>query len=229
MFPAVLSVYLWFTVARSNYNLEQKFFWHFSGVIWGLTIILNIIDFMLNRKEENWGIQVGILFCRENHRVPFRGSIIITFILTITSIIITAHSIYILWGRWCSFNRKQNRRTAINLGYAVRLAVLSVIYFIILLASLILTLIAKDTEIRDKFMDFFPSLFGAILFMIFGTTKSAAIFLPCCYYVHPSEPTSTLVTPPSPESIELGCPDFVTMVDNDEENQKQKTYEYANS
>src|ERR1041384_7581769 len=28
---------------------------------------------------------------------------------------------------------------------------------------------------------------GTILFMIFGTTKSAAIFLPCCYYAPPND------------------------------------------
>src|SRR5438046_9291054 len=48
MFPAVLSVYLWFSLARFNHNLEQKFFWHFSGAIWVLTIFNNIIHFILN-------------------------------------------------------------------------------------------------------------------------------------------------------------------------------------
>jgi hypothetical protein len=89
LFPAVLSIYLWFAVARFDYNLERKFFWHFTGLIWVLTIILNIVDYIITRKEENWGVEVGVLFCIEDHHKRFRYSVILTLILTITSIIFT--------------------------------------------------------------------------------------------------------------------------------------------
>lgn len=204
IFPAVLSVYLWFMVARINYDLEQKIFWHVSGVVWAITIITNTCELIISSKEKDWSVQTGILICKS---APSERNwliyIIITTSLAFMSLVITAHSSYILWNRWRSFNQKQNRRTAIDLGYAVRLTVLSACYSIILLSSIMQTIMFPDSNSKNGFIDFATSFFGAILFMIFGTTKSAAIFLPCCYYLQPEKPGSIPTISPLPESVDL--------------------------
>ncbi|CAB4405350.1 unnamed protein product [Rhizophagus irregularis] len=266
LFPGALCIYLWFAVARSNYSIEQNYFWYFSGVIWVTTICVNIVGFRENRKEKNWGVIPGEFFCKSTpSNTVWLFYLIPTTVYAFSSLLVSAHSSYILWGRWRNFNQKQNRRTAIDLGYAVRLTVLSGFYSILLLASLIpsvtekidndmtannqtitfldfapaffyilwgrwrnfnqkqnrrtaidlgyavrltvlsgfysilllASLIPSVTEKIDNdmtannqtitFLDFAPAFFGTMLFMIFGTTKSAAIFLPCCYYIPPSE------------------------------------------
>ncbi|GBB98904.1 hypothetical protein RclHR1_03360001 [Rhizophagus clarus] len=195
LFPGALCVYLWFAVARSNYTIEQTWFWYISGAIWVTTICVNIVGLRENSKEKDWGVIPGEFFCKSTpSKTVWLFYLIPTTVYAVTSLAITAHSSYFLWGRWRNFNQKQNRRTAIDLGYAVRLAVLSGFYSIILLASLIPSIAEKfGNEIDDgddpttAFLDFAPAFFGTLLFLIFGTTKSAAIFLPCCYYIPPSD------------------------------------------
>jgi hypothetical protein len=83
-----------------------------------------------------------------------------------------AHSSYILWGRWRNFNQKQNRRTAIDLGYAVRLTVLSGFYSIILLASLIPSITEKidndmtASNLTTIFLDFAPAFLYVYLLTV---------------------------------------------------------------
>jgi len=191
--PVALCIYLWFAVARFNYNLEQKYFWYLSGLIWAITIFVNVLGFRGNSKQKNWGVQTGSLFCESvATETEWFGYIIPTSALAIITVMVTVHSSYILWGRWRNFNQKQNRRTAIDLGYAVRLNVLSCCYSVILLVSIIPSIddkINHKSEVDNgiKFLDFAPSFFGTMLFMIFGTTKSATIFLPCCYYIPPDD------------------------------------------
>lgn len=194
LFPGALCIYLWFAVARSNYSIEQNYFWYFSGVIWVTTICVNIVGFRENRKEKNWGVIPGEFFCKSTpSNTVWLFYLIPTTVYAFSSLLVSAHSSYILWGRWRNFNQKQNRRTAIDLGYAVRLTVLSGFYSILLLASLIPSVTEKiDNDMTANnqtitFLDFAPAFFGTMLFMIFGTTKSAAIFLPCCYYIPPNE------------------------------------------
>ncbi|RIA90718.1 hypothetical protein C1645_875924 [Glomus cerebriforme] len=168
---------------------QQKYFWHISGIIWIISILVNIYELNNNSKEKNWGVQSDTLFCKSiPTKTEWLSYLIPTTLYAVTSLIVTVHSSYTLWGRWRNFNQKQNRRTAIDLGYAVRLTVLSGVYSIILLFSLIPAVIKKvNHETGTLFTDFAPSIFGTILFMIFGTTKSAAIFLPCCYYAPPND------------------------------------------
>ncbi|CAG8558460.1 6435_t:CDS:2 [Dentiscutata erythropus] len=84
---------------------------------------------------------------------------------------------------------RQSRNTAIKLGLAGRLLVLSCVYLISLLISLLSALmkyLSKKTGGWSIVADFSSCLIGTMIFLIFGTTKSAAVFLPCCYYVPPN-------------------------------------------
>ncbi|CAG8497160.1 2233_t:CDS:2 [Funneliformis caledonium] len=194
LFPATLSIYLWLETCF-NYQVEDKYFWHISGMIWGLTILINGIELIISSKEQHWGVQTAVLSCKQTPSTHVWLTYIIpTSILAITSIIITVHSILILLRRWRCHNRNQNRHTAITLGDAARLAVFSFFYSLMLLASLIPSIIMKinrddPSGVIDKltFSDFASSTYGTILFMIFGTTKKAALFLPCCYYSPPKD------------------------------------------
>lgn len=221
IFPAVLSAYLWFAVVRFNYKLEQRYFWYLSGIVWALAIASSIYLLILNSKEKHWGVRPGRLLCDPMpSKRAWLSYIIPTSMLTFISIIITVHSSFILFRRWRNFNQKMNRRTAIDLGYAVRLSVMSAFYSIALLASIIPTIIIKFgriTEEKITFLEFSTSLFGIMLFMIFGTTKSAAVFLPCCYY-SPNDrqlPGSIISQPKSVELDRMGSyendPNFQTV------------------
>ncbi|CAG8533798.1 2610_t:CDS:2 [Ambispora gerdemannii] len=102
--PAILIFYLWFALVKNNTDIEQNYGQYISGVVWLLTIVRSIIQWILDSEHEHW-----------------------------------------------------------------------------------------DTEVNKL---------GIVLFLIFGTTKSPTIFLPCCYYAPtpPSKVRSTLSSPLSPFS-----------------------------
>ncbi|CAI2167638.1 9065_t:CDS:2 [Funneliformis geosporum] len=195
LLPAALSIYLWLETCY-NYHIEDKYFWHISGIIWGLTILVNGIELIVTSNEENWGVRAAVLSCKQTPSYQaWLNYIIPTSVLAITSTIITVHSVTILFRRWRNHTRNQNRYTAITLGDAARLVVFSFFYSFMILASLIPSIFLKINNDHDlsgdnnklTFIDFASSTYGTILFMIFGTTKKAALFLPCCYYSPPKD------------------------------------------
>ena len=89
MLPAILSIYLWLET-YFNDNIEQKYFWHFTGGIWGLAILINIIGLIIDSKKKDWGAQAGVLFCKQSpSKFVWWSYIIPTSIMTFMSIIIT--------------------------------------------------------------------------------------------------------------------------------------------
>ncbi|CAG8622669.1 32841_t:CDS:2 [Gigaspora margarita] len=160
LLPAILAINLWFAVVRSDVRIEKKSFWWVTGFIWGWTILYNIICLILDSKETNSNVSATEFFCVQSSRI--------------------------IW-TW------QSRNTAIKLGIAGRLVVLSCIYLISLIISVLSALmkyLSKKTSGWLTVADFSSCLIGTTIFLIFGTTKSAAVFLPCCYYVPPNAPHS---------------------------------------
>nr|CAG8554415.1 5927_t:CDS:2 [Entrophospora candida] len=79
------------------------------------------------------------------------------------------HSLCILFVRWKNYEKYYNRLTAIRLVTKPKIS---------------------DNGDIDKayyFSDYVNSTSGIVAFLIFGTTKSAVFFLPCCYYSPPDE------------------------------------------
>ncbi|CAG8757373.1 3770_t:CDS:2, partial [Ambispora leptoticha] len=145
------------------------------------------------------------------------------------------HSSLILFFHWRKFSRRQNRRNAIKLGQAVRLSLMSFLYVSILLSALVPSV---DTKLKGTFgknvtsADYATSIGGILLFLVFGTTRTVAIFLPCCYYLppdakrplnetsfssynHPYNPTNDETT----EVVEQQQPsmDFIVIKENKEQ------------
>ncbi|RIA80346.1 hypothetical protein C1645_792733 [Glomus cerebriforme] len=130
---------------------------------------------------------------RKNHY----EHIILTAILILFTILLTCHSTVLLWKYWIKFSNNMNRRTVIKLGEAARLCVWCITFLILLLLSLIPHAIKTKHRNPDnmyynqliaKICDFGSALIGTFLFLVFGTQKKAAVFLPCCYYVPPGTP-----------------------------------------
>ncbi|CAI2182994.1 6822_t:CDS:2 [Funneliformis geosporum] len=113
-------------------------------------------------KEENFGVLISSLNCKGSKNTRnFYGYVIPTMSLVLVAFIMTCHTSFILYNRWKKFNGNMNRTTAIKLGRAVRLNILC---------------------------PFMSASIGILLFLIFGSKKSAALFLPFCYYVPPDKP-----------------------------------------
>ncbi|CAG8601470.1 8069_t:CDS:2, partial [Acaulospora morrowiae] len=113
-----------------------------------------------------------------------------------------SHSTYILYSRWQTFNRQPNRRTAINLGHSVRVAIYTNFLLIMAFVYVISDCLTPKKVIEDVppwtdstvyVGDFTSAFSGTLLFLVFGTTRRAALFLPCCYY----SPPEVLVFPDS--------------------------------
>ncbi|CAG8745012.1 9326_t:CDS:2, partial [Racocetra persica] len=190
--PIALTINLWFAVVKYNVRIEQKYFWWCTGFIWGWTIFYNIISLILDTKEKNSNVSANEFFCIQSFKLMWIWYCYLTsmLILTTISLVITVHSGIVLWSRWKIFTHRQSRNTAIKLGLASRLVVLCFIYLISLTISLLSSLMKylnKKTSGWSIVADFSSCLIGTIIFLIFGTTKSAAIFLPCCYYVPPND------------------------------------------
>ncbi|CAG8527117.1 14272_t:CDS:2 [Gigaspora rosea] len=195
LLPVILAINLWFAVVRSDVRIEKKYFWWVTGFIWGWTILYNIICLILDSRETNSNVSATEFFCVQSSRIIWTWYcyLISMFILVTISLIITIHSSIVLWTRWQNFSHRQSRNTAIKLGIAGRLVVLSCIYLISLIISVLSALmkyLSKKTSGWLTVADFSSCLIGTTIFLIFGTTKSAAIFLPCCYYVPPNVPHS---------------------------------------
>ncbi|CAB4397923.1 hypothetical protein RhiirA5_420758 [Rhizophagus irregularis] len=104
--------------------------------------------------------------------------------------ILVSHSTLMLWRYWINFSNYSNRRNAIKLGEAARLCVWCYISVILLLLLLIPRAIYHDPTnvLIVEICNFGSALVGTLLFLVFGTQKKAAVFLPCCYYVPPGTP-----------------------------------------
>ncbi|CAG8520782.1 14959_t:CDS:2 [Cetraspora pellucida] len=189
--PIALTINLWFAVVKYDVKIEQKYFWWFTGFIWGWTIFYNIISLIFESKETNSNVSANKFFCAQSFKLTWIWYCysVSMFILITISLVITVHSSVVLWSRWRNFTQRQSRNTAIKLGLAGRLVVLSFIYLISLTISVLSALtkyLSKKSSGWSISADFSSCLIGVIIFLIFGTTKSAAIFLPCCYYVPPN-------------------------------------------
>ncbi|RIB21211.1 hypothetical protein C2G38_2177292 [Gigaspora rosea] len=153
--------------------------------------IFQFKSFLFMKNLDNFGTTVSLYMCVgvfDDRR--YYGYVIPNLILTGLSIPMSCHSGYILWKRWKTFSSHQNRSTAIKLGHSVRLCVFSSISTIFLMATLIPKMIMyhDSSPILQYILAFSTALLGVLLFLIFGSNRKAAIFLPCCYYIPPTIP-----------------------------------------
>ncbi|CAG8647922.1 3233_t:CDS:2 [Acaulospora morrowiae] len=179
-------------VSKLNRKVEGDTLRWFSLGIWGFSIVYNIAILLVTKNQRQLGVTVTWLYCKcadlnEKWYVDYVYLAIIS-VATLINLIFGVHSTYILYVRWSNFKNQPNRHTAINLGHAVRVAI-----YINTLLALLLTYFLSDlltpknisqTGADDTIYvgDFASALSGTLLFLIFGTTRSATMFLPCCYY-----------------------------------------------
>ncbi|RHZ69520.1 hypothetical protein Glove_283g21 [Diversispora epigaea] len=184
-FPFALSFYLWYALVKKDANIEKKCSRYISSFIWLSAIIHAVCLITASRNEENFGTKVESYLCVINKRAYSMLLIIIIFTLLFT-IAMSSHSGVILFKRWKDFNLRQNRTRVIKLGHALRLFIFSFFYINLLLFSVIFQVmeLGHNSDIWSWGFTFSGPLLGILLWSIFGTSKKAAIFLPC-YYVTP--------------------------------------------
>ncbi|CAG8535739.1 11667_t:CDS:2 [Ambispora gerdemannii] len=184
LFAVMLAFYLWYSTVMHDVRIEEKCFRYASCGIWVINAIMQVASWVSARREKNWGAEPNQLYCKgSNDWLAFMiPSIIVSAIATFFA----CHSSVLTFRRWRLFRQKQTRGTAIKLGLAVRLCVYSLFYAMISLASYIPRIIQNIPDSEDLTLsEFSGSASGIFLFLTFGTTKSAAVFLPCCYYAPP--------------------------------------------
>ncbi|CAG8809350.1 7490_t:CDS:2, partial [Racocetra persica] len=78
-------------------------------------------------------------------------------------------------------------------GYVLPNTVFTVLS-IPMLSTLIprLIVINQGSPVTQYILAFSTALLGVLLFLIFGTNRRAAVFLPCCYYTPPTLPLQTM-------------------------------------
>ncbi|CAG8659617.1 13512_t:CDS:2 [Cetraspora pellucida] len=144
---------------------------------------------------DSFGTMVSLYMCIPvfDNRT-FYGYVLPNTVITVLSIPMSCHTGFILWKRWRTFSSHQNRSTAIRLGHSVRLFVFSSTIIIFLLATLIPRFIIynQSKPTTQYILAFSTALLGVLLFLIFGTNRRAAVFLPCCYYTPPTLPLQTM-------------------------------------
>ncbi|CAG8520735.1 16081_t:CDS:2 [Dentiscutata heterogama] len=130
LLPVILTINLWFAVVRYDVKIEQKYFWWFTGFIWGWTILYNVISLILDSRVTNSNVSATEFFCVQSFKMMWIWYcyLISMIILTTISLIITVHSGIVFWSRWQNFSNRQSRNTAIKLGLAGRLLVLSSVF-----------------------------------------------------------------------------------------------------
>ncbi|CAG8523907.1 18606_t:CDS:2 [Acaulospora morrowiae] len=183
--PSVLAFYLWYALVKGDMTIEKRCIYYVSAVTWmyaAMHILVSLVGILgrkiVSEEVKNYAYLIPIM------------------VVTLFALAISCHSCLILWRRWRNHNFRQNRTTAIKLGYATRLFAFSFVYIVILLSksvSLILNLnffvhYEKSLGALAFISDFVSASGGVLLFSVFGSSKRAAIFLPCCYYAPPSSP-----------------------------------------
>ncbi|CAG8475073.1 20693_t:CDS:2 [Dentiscutata erythropus] len=158
------------------------------------------IHSLLYANIDNFGTTVSLYMCipKFNDRTYY-GYVIPNLVLTGLSMPMSCHSGFILWRRWKTFSYHQTRSTAIKLGHSVRLCVFSSISTVFLLATLIprIMIYHQASPVSQYILAFSTALLGVLLFLVLGSNRKAAIFLPCCYYNPPTLPTQILSSSPN--------------------------------
>ncbi|CAG8464518.1 12272_t:CDS:2 [Funneliformis mosseae] len=169
-FSIALAFYLWHALYTMRIDFENRFSLPISIMIWISTTIYNGMLLKSASHDKNWNVKPTSLSCKlsDNHD-SFIGYYISSIILAFFTLLMTCHSTVILWRRWMNWRNRMNRTTAIRLGEAVRDEYMVTKFKIIKIASIN------------------SALIGTYLFLIFGTERKAAIFLPF-YYVPPGTP-----------------------------------------
>ncbi|KAG9294766.1 hypothetical protein G9A89_008245 [Geosiphon pyriformis] len=182
-----LAFYLWYATLKLDLKIEENCFWYATCGIWVLNAMLQAFIWASAHSRPHWGVVANALYCQGAG--DWLAFSIPTIIVSVIAAFFACHSSLLTITRWRQFTQKQSRGTAIQLGLAVRLCVCSLLYAAILLASYVPRVIKQMNNIPDPnqitLAEFSGSCAGTILFLIFGTTRSAAVFLPCCYYTPP--------------------------------------------
>src|SRR5205823_380077 len=59
-----LGFYLWYATDKRNIEIEKKYFWIFSCIVWCFTVCYNVFSFADGYVNENFGIRVTPLLCK---------------------------------------------------------------------------------------------------------------------------------------------------------------------
>ncbi|KAG9294364.1 hypothetical protein G9A89_001869 [Geosiphon pyriformis] len=191
--PSTLHLCIFHTFGRNSCNSSITHFYYFPArfrSIYGGQLCA--YRWTLASRSEHWDVAVNHLYCQSSNKErDWLAFLIPSIFVAAVGSALTCHSSILLFTQWRVFRRNQNRRTAIQLGHALRLQVCSILYIILIYASLVPPLIQKIEEIPSKEEILTPSQYshsfsGIFLFLVFGTTRSVALFLPCCYYSQPN-------------------------------------------
>ncbi|CAG8713918.1 14363_t:CDS:2 [Ambispora leptoticha] len=180
LFAATLSFYLCLALVRNDLTIEQKNRRWVSIVIWVLNGAYQAVRLGLSSSSDNWGVDANQLYCKSTSTTQNWWAFLIpTMIMTFFATIFTSK-------HKRRFTRKQSRRTAIELGQAIRLLVCNLVYILLLLVSSVPRMVKLANNIPDDekltIAEYSGSIIGICLFLIFGTNRSAALCLPCFYY-----------------------------------------------
>ncbi|CAG8802760.1 24509_t:CDS:2, partial [Racocetra persica] len=102
--------------------IEKDWFWYYSCSIWCFSACLNVFSFAVDIEEPNYGTRASSLVCR-----PFETGLHIFIYLVVSAPLLLLAFIYtivsgkILFDRWKSYRKKENRFTVMGLGHAIRL------------------------------------------------------------------------------------------------------------
>ncbi|CAG8469026.1 6579_t:CDS:2 [Dentiscutata erythropus] len=169
--------------------IEKDWFWYYSCTIWCFSACLSVFSFAVDIEEPDYGTTASPLVCRPvESKLHIFTYLIVSAPLLLLSFVYTIGTIGLLWKRWKSFRKKENRFTVIGLGYGIRLSLCGVCFTVFLLCTCVPRLISYFKQQND------PNFDTTIYFIIYDYAfaiiqKTAVMFFKRCYYAPPENLT----------------------------------------
>ncbi|CAH1757816.1 17239_t:CDS:2 [Entrophospora sp. SA101] len=244
LLPSVLTFHLWFGLIKMNSNIEKAHFWTLTMSIWGFACIYTTIVVIVSGLNENWGVMVTRFVCEaydfSSTWYLYWPVLLIVSLLAFVSLFFAIRSTIILWKIWSAY--KLNNQSSEEIQ-------------IVILQQSKSHHMKSYIDHSHYISNFTSSLFGGLVFLIFGTTKSSLlsitqylgyknksddddtlyVFRPSSYHLESLATTDIKTKRTTRDTIESEAVTIEVLVENDrhpsflEKQKRTKHYKHSSS
>nr|CAG8510998.1 3068_t:CDS:2 [Entrophospora candida] len=244
LLPSVLTFHLWFGLIKMNPNIEKAHFWTLTMSIWGFACIYTTIVVIVSGLNENWGVMVTRFVCEaydfSSTWYLYWPVQLIVGLLAFVSLFFAIRSTIILWEIWSAYNLNNQSSEEIQ---------------IVILQQSKSHHTKSYIDHSHYISNFTSSLFGGLVFLIFGTTKSSLlsitqyfgyknksddddtlyVFRPSSYHLESIAATDIKTKRTTRDTIESEAVTIEVLVENDrhpsflEKQKRTKHYRHSSS
>lgn len=194
MFPILLCFELWWVVVKRRNEATNRFGLFGSMIIYLFCIGVTAAEIVLEFNAPGMGVTPLRFYCSLQYDSVYSLTMEVPSITCAAiGLGFTIHSTIHLYKTFREFQKHPNRKLHIRRSLTVRLCIWAVVYTLIsgvLAVNNLVLMVHNETgltprEYNQPILEFAAAGSALVLLAIFGTTKKAAIFLPC--FTLPSE------------------------------------------